>query len=268
MARRKKDALNDLVEVAASLPWWAGVLMAAVAFAVLHHYAAVPSSAPPPEPANIGRTLLGVFCLYLQYIVPAALLIGAAISGWRRRRAKTLWHAALQLPEGAGLASFHWEEFERLVGQAFREQGYSVVDRGGHGPDGGVDLVLRRDGKTYLVQCKHWKSQAVGVTPVRELMGLVAAHRAAGGILVASGDYTPDARSFAAGLPIQLLRAEALLGRAMPESAQSTEPVCPKCGAAMTLRIARRGAAAGNRFWGCTAYPKCRGIRAIEARAG
>lgn len=33
---------------------------------------------------------------------------------------------------------------------------------------------------------------------------------------------------------------------------------CPKCGAEMVLRTARRGANAGNQFWGCTNYPKCR----------
>lgn len=35
---------------------------------------------------------------------------------------------------------------------------------------------------------------------------------------------------------------------------------CPKCGSKMVLREAKRGANAGNQFWGCSAFPKCRGI--------
>lgn len=40
----------------------------------------------------------------------------------------------------------------------------------------------------------------------------------------------------------------------------STEKICPKCGAAMVLRTAKRGANAGNQFWGCSNYPSCRSI--------
>lgn len=38
------------------------------------------------------------------------------------------------------------------------------------------------------------------------------------------------------------------------------EPICPKCGANMIRRRAKSGANAGNSFWGCSNYPKCRGI--------
>ena len=37
-------------------------------------------------------------------------------------------------------------------------------------------------------------------------------------------------------------------------------PTCPKCGRTMVLRTATRGKNAGNSFWGCPGYPKCRGI--------
>ena len=36
---------------------------------------------------------------------------------------------------------------------------------------------------------------------------------------------------------------------------------CPHCGSRMVLRTARRGAGAGNQFWGCSRYPQCRGTR-------
>lgn len=37
-------------------------------------------------------------------------------------------------------------------------------------------------------------------------------------------------------------------------------PQCPVCGSRMVLRRARRGEHAGSDFWGCSRYPRCRGI--------
>jgi predicted RNA-binding Zn-ribbon protein involved in translation (DUF1610 family) len=39
----------------------------------------------------------------------------------------------------------------------------------------------------------------------------------------------------------------------------STE--CPQCGSAMVKRTAKKGINAGESFWGCTGYPKCKGTR-------
>lgn len=43
----------------------------------------------------------------------------------------------------------------------------------------------------------------------------------------------------------------------------SSERKCPVCGNSMVLRIAKHGFRAGNQFWGCSRYPKCRGIQNI-----
>jgi restriction system protein len=37
-------------------------------------------------------------------------------------------------------------------------------------------------------------------------------------------------------------------------------PPCPLCGKAMVLRTARKGKNAGAQFWGCSAYPACKGV--------
>jgi len=42
-------------------------------------------------------------------------------------------------------------------------------------------------------------------------------------------------------------------------------PLCPDCGKPMRRRQARAGKNAGHDFWGCTAYPECRGVREIAA---
>jgi len=38
---------------------------------------------------------------------------------------------------------------------------------------------------------------------------------------------------------------------------------CPTCGSPMVLRTVKRGARAGTRFWGCSAYPRCRAVQEI-----
>lgn len=49
---------------------------------------------------------------------------------------------------------------------------------------------------------------------------------------------------------------------ALPQ--QSAGPKCPKCGGDMVKRKASKGTNAGNFFWGCSTYPKCRSIVAFE----
>ena len=46
----------------------------------------------------------------------------------------------------------------------------------------------------------------------------------------------------------------------VPVSQAVKSPRCPKCGSKMTLRIAKNGANAGSKFWGCSTYPICRGM--------
>jgi restriction system protein len=42
------------------------------------------------------------------------------------------------------------------------------------------------------------------------------------------------------------------------ETRHASTTVCPKCGSALVMRTARNGARAGTKFYGCSAYPRCR----------
>ncbi|MEE2604237.1 MAG: DUF2726 domain-containing protein [Pseudomonadota bacterium] len=42
-------------------------------------------------------------------------------------------------------------------------------------------------------------------------------------------------------------------------AAQPAAPACHQCGEVMVLRQAQSGKYAGQQFWGCSAFPKCRG---------
>lgn len=41
---------------------------------------------------------------------------------------------------------------------------------------------------------------------------------------------------------------------------EASVPSCPVCSSPMVKRSAKRGANAGNEFWGCPRYPSCKGI--------
>lgn len=48
------------------------------------------------------------------------------------------------------------------------------------------------------------------------------------------------------------------------DAAVTPAPACPRCGKSMVQRMARSGPQAGGAFWGCSAYPACKGTRAVE----
>ena len=48
----------------------------------------------------------------------------------------------------------------------------------------------------------------------------------------------------------------------LPEP-KTTPLHCPKCGAELVLRTAKKGSNAGNQFYGCSNFPKCRYIQSV-----
>lgn len=275
MARKKSSVLDDLVDIAAQLPWKAGLGLAILAYFILHYFATrAPLTMNPAELKALGKTMgdsvahgLGtMLASVFQYIVPLAFLVGAFISFSRRRRQAELHAQVATDPAADALEKMSWREFEGLVAETFRKQGYRVVERGGDSPDGGVDVELHMGSDKYLVQCKQWKSQKVGVATVRELYGVMTAERAVGGFVVASGTFTDEAKSFADGRSIKLFdsrKLRAMIGHvpSTVATAEQTMPGCPKCGSEMVRRTAKKGTNAGNHFWGCSRYPSCNGIR-------
>jgi restriction system protein len=250
MARRKSTFVDDLV----LLPWWVSAGLAFAAFLILP--AALPHSMP-------GLTLM----------IPVFLMLIAGVSALRA------WKTARMLEQQTGIDSIRelpWKRFEDLLGEAYRRQGYQVQETLSGGADGGVDLVLRRDGAVTLVQCKRWKGKPVPVQVVRELYGILHDRGAVSAKLVATTRFTSEAIAFAKGKPIELVDSDAILhllrgvqnsGRmASPNSspdASAAAPRCPSCNGLMVKRTARRGASVGSDFWGCFGYPRCRGTRSI-----
>lgn len=258
---------NDLLPLLTLLPWWANLLLAPLAYVF-------PSQIVPAILGDNPFAPLFAPVFTLLGIAGAGLFVlGAAVSFVAARRKRHL------LDRQTGLDSIRalsWREFEELVAEAYRRDGYRVLENEGAGPDGGVDIRLRRSGALHLVQCKNWRSRRVGVRVVREVYGVLAAEHAEHAVIVCSGDFTEDARRFAAGKPIRLVDGDALLAlvqgvRVGKDTAvrspgpdlsgrSDSRPVCPRCGGRLVVRTAKRGNHAGNRFLGCETFPRCRHI--------
>jgi restriction system protein len=165
------------------------------------------------------------------------------------------------------LRSIDWFQFENLVALVYRKLGHTVTKRGGANPDGGIDLVIEKNGQRSAVQCKHWKTWNVGVKPVREFLGALTDADIQKGIFITLCGYTGDAKQLAEKHGIEIInevglakRIEATDARFDPEALvilKDTRKFCPKCESELVLRTATKGPDAGQQFWGCTAYPKC-----------
>jgi len=181
------------------------------------------------------------------------------------------------------LKAMQWKQFEHMVAEAFHRQGYAVDCSMDSGPDGGVDVVLSKASRKTLVQCKCWKHYAVGVKVVREMFGILHDQKADEVMVVTTGKFSTDAIAFARGKPIKLIDGpelwqmvrEVQAGKTSPRVAPPSlpakafhevamgvnSPICPECAGPMVRRTAKRGANAGNQFWGCETFPVCKGIR-------
>lgn len=170
------------------------------------------------------------------------------------------------------ISDLEWKRFENLVEGYFSAIGLKTRPNR-TGADGGVDIHLLQPGTNQvasIVQCKSWHVYDVGVKPVRELYGVMAADHIPEGVFVTPGDYTAEARSFAAGKQLTLIDGRDLLARlaALPSEKQASllaaitagdykTPTCPRCGIKMVRRQNKKQHHGSSEFWGCPSYPRC-----------
>ena len=261
MPRRKESFLEFLMEV----PWWVSVVLAALAYIGL--------AIVLPSVDWSDSLLLKGFQASLPDVAPVIALVllapapVSAINSWCKRKRLDIQKSLDTIRD------LPWQQFEELVAEAYRRQGYTVVENHHGGPDGGVDLRLKKGGSLHLIQCKSWRKKKIGVRVVRELYGVMAAEHASAGSIVCTGMYTQEAKNFAHGRNIDLVEGPQL--ETMIKQVQSVQPTqaaqesvspvttptappCPKCGNDLVIRVARKGKNPGNEFLGCSAFPACR----------
>jgi restriction system protein len=258
--RRKKRFFEELIE----LPWWASLVVAGIVFFAIRWLL------PAFAGTNIVLRSLAVAIQPFAWFFTLLFLITAALAALRTYRRRELLDSQRGLET---LRALSWQDFERLVGEAYRRRGYAIEEFGGSAPDGGVDLLLYSAGRKTVVQCKRWRTNQVPVSLVRELYGVMVAEKAERAIFVTTGTYTSEALAFATGKPLELVDGTALARlvegilkptpHGLKPTSQTPMPTvgCPKCGGEMVRRVAKRGANAGKAFWGCRRYPQCHGVR-------
>lgn len=174
--------------------------------------------------ANLIRTVLaGVMSLgWLSVQIEAA-----------QRRHLVEWTTNLRLLDA--------EEFEWLVGEIYRREGWKVEETGRQSePDGNIDLELSRQGQRKIVQCKRWESWQVNVDEIRRFEGTLFRKGLPGiaGVFVTLSEFTAAARDEAKSRQITLVDGPDLYSKA--EKVRRPKP-CPICSQPMRLDRSPRG---------------------------
>ena len=273
-------------------PPWLCVVLASVSYLVLHSLAGMNAdTGGAPSAAHlgtvVGRSALIAVSKMLQYVLPALLLVLAASGALRSLGPSRSWgdasppvlsqvsEAQRVVPDTSRwslelLRALEWKSFEQTCAAYFETLGFRCKVAG-EGADGGVDIQLFPDeGSTpaIIVQCKAWNVRQVGVKPIRELFGVMAADGVSEGVFVTTGTYTSDAKEFARDKNMHLIDGADFLQKITAASVEDqqkllglatsgdfTTPTCPSCGIKM---VERRSGQPGARLWGCPRFPQCR----------
>lgn len=261
---------NNTAHVLSELPWWLAVVLSVLIYVCGKYIIPQVEFKNPIFIAFGGAAQALSTPISLAFLSIGVLsLIGGVFT---RKRRNALFDKQTSIESVRALS---WLDFERLIGEYFNRQGYSVAENTKQGADGGVDLRLVKNGESVIVQCKHWKNK-IGVPVVREHLGAVTAQKASRGIVVTSGKFTRTARTFAVENNVGLIDGSdlaELFEKGILPDASGVEnavvpqiqslPECPVCNAVMVERTARKGSNAGRAFYGCSEFPRCRATRPI-----
>lgn len=210
---------------------------------------ALPLALDWPVPGLVVANLLGTMLAGLVILAWFAVQLQA-----RDRRHLVEWTTNLRLLTA--------EEFEWLVGEVFRREGWEVRETGRQdGPDGNVDLELTHDGQRMIVQCKRWVPRLVSVNEIRKFAGTLMREGLAGsaGIFVTLSGFTDQARAEAETIGITLVDNRYLYSRI--EMVRRAEP-CDICQKPMILARSSRG------WWLRCVAVGCQGKRDLGSDPG
>lgn len=165
-------AKNSLFAVLLRSPWW--VSMGVAALITLLSFALLPADyRVVGVVAGLPFWVIGGMAAWRQFKLPGATQVARVDEAVR---------------------AIAWPEFASLLEQAFQRDGFSVK-RHNTGP---FDFELERKGRTMLVAARRWKSAQTGLDGLRALQQAREQREAPDALLIALGDLTDKARSFAA----------------------------------------------------------------------
>jgi len=254
VSRQDESILNLLVR----LPWWVSIAAAFASYIVLEWLFPI---------IKVDHFFMkGVMNAFhsLAPVVAFILLMTACLSAISRKKKKALFHRQKDIKT---VNALNWRQFESLVGEAFRQRGYSVLDNPSDGPDGGVDLRVCKNGKHYYVQCKHWNERNVGVKVIREMVGALSASNADGAFVVTNGDFTQEAIEAASEQPIRLVNGRqlmAMMGKIESLQKLKIQPMLSRNARFVVIRWfgeqRPKRSTSGNNFGVVPNFPPARGL--------
>jgi len=171
------------------------------------------------------------------------------------------------------LKKIEWYSFEILCKLYYENIGYTVFKTKA-GADGGMDLLLYESDSELpcaLIQCKSRTHRDIGISYMRELLGVMTSENVNKGIFITNSSFTREAFEFAKSHQIEAIDVSTLWMMLdglvadkksnlihFLESSDFTTPTCPNCEVKLEERIAKKGKDIGQKFWGCKNYPRCR----------
>jgi Restriction endonuclease len=183
-----------------------------------------------------------IVAIGLTCLIADVLLYGWLVAGWRFRPASPANEAALPAPRPnrspavtpprrqpsnpdlqsaiynlqspdprlARLMQMSGVEFERFVGERiFRKLGYAV-DYTPTTSDGGIDLLIRKQGEAAVVQCKRYVA-AVSAEEVYAFNGALSKGSYERGYFITTSRFSAQTRQWVRGTNIALIDGERLL---------------------------------------------------------
>lgn len=152
------------------------------------------------------------------------------------------------------LARLTWQDFEHLLAEHYRAQGYRVEHHTQVASlktlDDGVDLRLSRGSESIILQCKHWDALEVEVQEVNELLSVMLNEAATRGILVTRGRFSAEAINIQRRQPrLQLMDGDVLrVLLKMPEPVDTAAPgkADRSSGVKRSAKVSRRRGASSH----------------------
>lgn len=265
-----------LLERFASLPWWSSAAASALLYGgekLVVGAAAGTQTALPILVHGLADVAGPLSCL---------LLIAAIYQAYR---ASLRHRSVVDRHDIKCIRDMAWPDFERLLIEAFRGDGFQIAERGNSIVHGSADLIFYKSGRKSAVVCRRWKITPVDVKSLAELARAMDTDDAHLGIFVSSGEYTVEAHAFARAHAMQLIDGNALAAlfarvavrlatdssllepepcpSLMAQPLTSPHPVCPRCGGEMVRRRVKHDPVGSNEFWDCIGTDNCGGIRPI-----
>jgi restriction system protein len=134
MGRKKQSVSDDVVEIVSSFHWGIGVVLAISSYLIFHWYAGremTVDAGIENLSKNTINSLFHVIASFGQIVLPFLFGLGAFISLFNRKKREKLYEDTRVSTATNPLDDMSWSDFELLVGEHFKRQGYKVQETTG-----------------------------------------------------------------------------------------------------------------------------------------